>query len=314
MYSLIIPVYRNEASLPDLLDAIRGLDAALGGQLETVFVVDGSPDASYARLEALLPGSGLRAKLVLLSRNFGAFAAIRTGLQIAGGPYFAVMAADLQEPPQLMLDFFRALEDESVDVTLGVRTTREDPWPGRVAANTFWWLYRHLVQKDIPPGGVDVFGCNVVFRDYLLRLDESNSSLVGQIIWLGFRRKLIAYHRLPRRHGRSAWTLARKLRYLGDSLFAFSDLPIRALIWAGLAGLVLSTVLGAVVLFARLYGVIPVPGYAATVLTIAFFAALNSFGLGVVGSYAWRAYENTKRRPAAIVLAAVDYERKVPVA
>ena len=314
MYSLIIPVYRNEASLPELLDAIRELDAALGARLETVFVVDGSPDASYARLKELLPESGLRAKLVLLSRNFGAFAAIRTGLQIAGGPYFAVMAADLQEPPQLMLDFFRALEHESVDVTLGVRTTREDPWPGRVAANTFWWLYRHLVQKDIPPGGVDVFGCNVVFRDYLLRLDESNSSLVGQIIWLGFRRKLIAYHRLPRRHGRSAWTLARKLRYLGDSLFAFSDLPIRALIWAGLAGLVLSTVLGAVVLFARLYGVIPVPGYAATVLTIAFFAALNSFGLGVVGSYAWRAYENTKRRPAAIVLAAVDYERKVPVA
>jgi glycosyltransferase involved in cell wall biosynthesis len=310
MYSLIVPVYCNEASVPELLDAIRGLDRALGSRLETVFVVDGSPDASYARLSELLPATGLRARLVLLSRNFGAFAAIRAGLQLAHGPLFAVMAADLQEPPQLMLDFFNALEHEPVDVVLGERATREDPWLSRLAANTFWWLYRHLVQKEIPPGGIDVFGCNEMFRDCLLRLDESNSSLVGQIFWLGFRRKLFPYHRLPRRHGASAWTFARKLRYLGDSLFAFSDLPIRALLWAGMAGLALSTMFGVVVLVARLSDTIQVPGYAATVLTVTFFAALNSFALGVVGSYAWRAYENTKRRPASIVLMSTDYECK----
>ena len=310
MYSLIVPVYRNEASVPELLDAIRGLDRALGSRLETVFVVDGSPDASYARLSELLPATGLRAKLVLLSRNFGSFAAIRAGLELARGPLFAVMAADLQEPPQLMLDFFHALEHAPVDVVLGERATRDDPWFSRLAANTFWWLYRHLIQREVPPGGVDVFGCNLVFRDCLLRLDESNSSLVGQIFWLGFRRRLFPYHRLPRRHGTSAWTLARKLRYLGDSLFAFSDLPIRALLWAGLAGLALSSLFGTVVFVARLSGAIELPGYAATVLTITFFAALNSFALGVVGSYAWRAYENTKRRPASIVLMSTDYGHK----
>jgi glycosyltransferase involved in cell wall biosynthesis len=310
MYSLIVPVYRNEASVPELLDAIRGLDRALDSRLETIFVVDGSPDASYARLSELLPATGLRAKLVLLSRNFGAFAAIRAGLQLARGPLFAVMAADLQEPPQLMLEFFEALEHEPVDVVLGERAARDDPWLSRLAANSFWWLYRHLVQKEVPPGGIDVFGCNAMFRDTLLRLDESNSSLVGQIFWLGFRRKLLPYHRLPRRHGVSAWTFARKLRYLSDSLFAFSDLPIRALLWAGLAGLALSFLFGTVVLFARLSGAIALPGYAATVLTIIFFAALNSFALGIVGSYAWRAYENTKRRPASIVLMSTDYGRK----
>ena len=87
-------------------------------------------------------------------------------------------------------------------------------------------------------------------------------------------------------------------------------MPIRALLWAGLAGLLLSTVFGVVVLIARLSGAIALPGYAATVLTSTFFAALNSFALGVVGSYAWRAFENTKRRPASIVLMSTDYERK----
>jgi glycosyltransferase involved in cell wall biosynthesis len=310
MYSLIIPVYRNEASVPELLEAIGGIDRALASRLEAVFVVDGSPDASYVRLLQLLPATGLRAKLVLLSRNFGSFAAIRAGLQLARGPWFAVMAADLQEPPQLMLDFFRTLEHEPVDVVLGERATRSDPWFSRLVANTFWWLYRRLVQKEIPPGGVDVFGCNEHFRDCLLRLTESNSSLVGQIFWLGFRRKLFPYHRLQRRHGASAWTFARKLRYLGDSLFAFSDLPIRALLWAGLAGLVLSIVFGIVVIIARLSGAIALPGYAATVLTITFFAALNSFALGILGSYTWRAYENTKQRPASVVLMSTDFAGK----
>ncbi len=181
--------------------------------------------------------------------------------------------------------------------------------PGRAASGSavFWGLYRRLVQPAVPPGGIDVFACNAAVREELLRLEESNSSLVGQLLWLGFRRKLVTYRRLPRRHGKSAWTLGKKLKYLVDSLYAFSDLPIRVLTWAGLAGLGVSALLALVVIVARVRGDIPVPGYAATVLTIIFFAALNAFGLGIIGAYTWRAYENTKRRPHAIVLATRTY-------
>jgi glycosyltransferase involved in cell wall biosynthesis len=306
-YSLVVPIYKNEDSLPDLLDAVAGIDRALHGRLEAVFVVDGSPDRSYEKLAAELPRAPFRSRLVLLSRNFGSFSAIRAGLAAARGQYFAVMAADLQEPPQLVLDFFNALEHEPVDVALGVRASRRDPFWSRVAAQSFWWIYRRLVQREVPPGGVDMFACTRVFRDRLLELDELNTSLVGQIIWLGFRRKFVTYERLPRRHGKSAWTFGRKLSYLMDSLFAFTDWPIRALIAVGVLGLAISTFFGIVVLVARLMGEIPIPGYAATVLIITFFAALNSFGLGVVGSYTWRAYENTKHRPQAVVLASADF-------
>jgi len=160
----------------------------------------------------------------------------------------------------------------------------------------------------MPPGGFDVFGCNRAFRDRLVALEEAHSSLVGQVMWLGFRREYVRYERLPRRHGRSAWSFGRKLRYLSDSLFSFSDLPIRALTWAGMFGLLLSFALGAAVLFAKLSGRIEIPGYAATVLSILFFASLNSFGLGIIGGYTWRAYANVKRRPLAIVMATERFE------
>jgi len=301
-YSLVVPVYRNEASIAELVETVWRLDDELNGALEAVFVVDGSPDRSAELLDAALSHADTKAQLIVLSRNFGSFAAVRAGLEAARGRYFAVMAADLQEPESLMVQFFRNLEREPVDVALGMRTARNDPWPSRAGANLFWRLYRTFVQREVPPGGIDVFACNAAARDQLLRLEEANSSLVGQVIWIGFRRKLIPYVRLPRRHGRSAWTMGRKLRYLVDSVYAFSDLPIRVLTWAGIIGLAASIVLAAAVTIAKLSGDIPIPGYAATVLTIIFFAALNSFGLGIIGGYTWRAFENTKRRPQAIVL------------
>ena len=199
MYSLVIPVYRNEASLPELLLALNGLDQKLDHRLEVVFVVDGSPDSSREILESYLPGCAYRSKLVVLSRNFGSFAAIRTGFAEADGPYFAVMAADLQEPTDLVHDFFRTLESEPIQITVGTRRHREDPLLSRWSSRAFWFLYRRLVQPEMPPGGVDTFGCNREVRDRLLNLEESNTSLVGLLFWMGFERKLIPYERLSMR-------------------------------------------------------------------------------------------------------------------
>lgn len=302
VYSLVIPVYRNLESLPELLRQLRALQQALPQRLETLFVVDGSPDDSHAWLRSELPRSGLDARLILLARNFGSFAAVRAGLVEAGGEYFAVLAADLQDPPEVAAQFFAALAAGDVDVVIGTREARADPWPSRVAAALFWGLYRRIVEPQIPSGGVDLFGCNRAFRDRLVGLGEANTSLVALLFWLGFRRRTIAYARRPRPYGASTWTLRRKLKYLSDSVFAFSDLPVRLLFYAGVAGLALSAVLGTLVLIGRLTGAIELPGYSATVLIILFFGALNTFGLGIVGAYAWRAYENTKQRPAYVVL------------
>jgi glycosyltransferase involved in cell wall biosynthesis len=300
--ALIVPVYRNEENIDALLTRLHDLNRAVPGGIEVIIVVDGSPDASYAKLMESLPGAAFGSRVLLLSRNFGSFAAIRAGLGAVDLPYYAVMAADLQEPAELVEGFFASLRTEPVDIVLATRSTRDDRLIDRVAARAFWGAYRRFVQSELPVGGVDVFGCNRLFRDQLLKLAESNSSLVGQLIWLGFRRKLIPYRREARAAGKSAWTFRRKLNYLMDSAFSFSDLPIRAFIFLGGVGLLATIGFGLAVLIGRLGGYFDVPGYAATVITILFFSGLNLFGLGIIGSYVWRAYENTKSRPLAVVL------------
>ena len=310
MLSLIIPVYRNEASIPELLAELQGLHQALAGALEVVFVVDGSPDRCHELLRTLLPRTGLDATLVLLTRNFGAFAAVRMGLQQARGDTFAVMAADLQEPPELVLRMQAVLADGAVDVVVAERTLRHDPFWQRWQAALFWSLYRRYVVPEMPPGGVDIFACNRAFRDALLDLGESRSSLIAQIFWLGFRRAGVPYERQPRRHGQSAWTWRKKLAYLADSVFAFTDLPVRLLTRVGALGLLVAAVLGVVVLFGKLSDLIGVPGYAMTLIAILFFGALNLLSLGIVGTYAWRAYENTKQRPQAIALRVDRFESR----
>ena len=301
MLSLVIPVYKNASGLDALLDALRALDTELANDMEVVFVVDGSPDESLQILARELPTSGFSSQLLSLSRNFGAFSAIRAGLEAGNGEYFAVMAADLQEPPELVAKFYRELCAGDCDVVVGTRTKRADPALGKAMSRIFWGAYRRFVQSEIPSGGVDVFGCTRIVRDHLLRLPETNTSLVGQLFWVGFRRRQVPYERRAREFGSSAWTLSKKLRYLTDSVFAFSDLPIRLLFRLGLFALAVSVVFSIVVVLWKLYGAVPVPGYAATVLIVTFFGALNCLGLGIVGGYVWRTYENTKLRPNYIV-------------
>jgi glycosyltransferase involved in cell wall biosynthesis len=300
-YSVIIPVYQNEESIARLIDVLSKMEKSLDGQLEVVFVVDGSPDQSYELLKQSIENVDYPVQLLAHSRNFGSFPAIRTGLTAARGKFFAVMAADLQEPPELLLNFFLALVADECDVTIGIRNKRSDPLSSRLASHIFWGIYRKLVVPEMPEGGVDIFGCNQVFRKQLLQLEESRSSLIALIFWLGFRRKFIAYERQSRQEGKSGWTFAKKVDYMLDSIFSFTDFPIRLLTRTGAIGSVLIAIVGIIVLMGRLLGVIEVPGYTAIMIAILFFGALNLLGLGLVGTYAWRSYENSKRRPLAVV-------------
>jgi len=307
MNSLIIPVYGNAGSIPELLLQLRDLTRRLPAPLEVVFVVDASPDDSFAILKRELPGQPFASQLLAHSRNFGSFAGIRSGLAAAKGSRFAVMAADLQEPIELTETFFARLADDEADVLVGTRDGRADPLSSRIASALFWGFYRRFVVRDVPPGGVDVFACNDIFRQQLLGLDESHSSLIGLIFWLGFRRAVVPYTRLARRHGRSGWNFSRKLRYMTDSIFAFTDLPIRLLMAVGMLGIAAAAVLGSIVLVLRLTAGIAVPGYTATMIAILFFGGLNALGLGIVGAYVWRAYANTQRRPQSVVMARFQY-------
>ncbi|MCE3269383.1 MAG: glycosyl transferase family 2 [Burkholderiales bacterium] len=241
-YSVIIPVYKNEENISRLLSALRDMYITLEKRLEVVFVVDGSPDRSFEILKGELKNLPMPTQLIAHSRNFGSFPAIRTGLASARGNFFGVMAADLQEPPELLVQFFKSLASDECDVAIGTRSARNDPFFSRVASSIFWGLYRKLVVKDMPEGGI-----------------------------------------------------------MMDSIFAFTDYPIRLLMKIGAVGSLLSICLALIIAIARAFGYIEVPGYAATILAILILGALNLFGLGLVGTYAWRGYENSKQRPLSVV-------------
>ena len=300
-YSIVVPVYRNEETLPALVDRLGGLAARLDGALETVFVVDGSPDGSLELLRTLLRTERrFASQLIALSRNFGSFSAVKAGLAEAHGDYVAIMAADLQEPDSLVEDFFIALASGEHDVAVGVRTRREDPAGGALASRLFWWVYRRLVQRDIPPGGVDVFACTRDVAGRLVQLEESHTSLVGLLYWLGFRRVEVPYARQARPAGKSAWSLRRRIRYLQDSIYSFTSLPIAAITVLGVVGVVASLTWAAIIVSFWAAGRIEVPGYTPLMLALLFMASSVLIGLGIVGSYVWRTYENSKGRPTAV--------------
>lgn len=299
-YSTIIPVYKNEESIPRLFEALEELSQSLDHVMEVVLVVDGSPDQSYAIIKRLMESASFPVQLIGHSRNFGSFPAIRTGLKAAKGKYFGVIAADLQEPISLLEGFFNSLQANECDVALGKRESRKDAKLDSLFSNIFWWAYRKYIIPDMPPGGVDVFGCNRDFRDELLNLEEAHSSLVSLIFWLGFRRKEIPYERLERQEGKSSWTFSKKFEYMTDSIFAFTNLPVKLLTRVGVLGLIGSLSLAIYILYGRLSGAIDVSGYSATMIVILSLGSLNLLGLGVVGSYAWRAFENSKARPLSV--------------
>lgn len=303
LLSVVVPVYKNEASIAALIDALGALVPRLAGELECVFVVDGSPDASASVLAERLRSAPFRSQLVVHARNFGSFAAIRTGLAHGTGRFLGVMAADLQEPPELMIGFVERLEAGDVQVVVGERVSRDgDRRLDRGASSLYWRAYRKFVMPAIPEGGIDVFACTAAVRDQLLELRESHSSLVGLLLWLGHPYGTVPYERRERADGgRSAWTLRRKITYMSDSVFSFTDLPLRIVRTIGLVGLLFSLTGTVVVGAAWWRGSIKVPGYTPLIMAMLVSTMLVVSALGIVGSYVWRAFENTKARPLSVV-------------
>jgi len=306
MYSIVIPVYKNEDSIPDLLESLARLKKQLAEPMEVVFVVDASPDKSFLLLKESLSHCPFQSKLILHSRNFGAFSAIRTGLQYGTGPFFGVLAADLQDPPSLLVQLFQSLESGH-DVVIGRRDERGDPFWQRIISWFFWWFYRWVIQPEMPRGGADIFGCNETIRNHLLSLRETNTTLIGLVVWLGFNREVIPYKRRPRRYGKSTWTFQKKIQYGMNSLLAFSDFPLQIMILLGGIGLLAAFVGGGVAVLLKVFSSVHLPSATGQLLTIIFFGGINSMGIGIVGSYVWRTFENTKERPMALVVTVEEY-------
>jgi dolichol-phosphate mannosyltransferase len=299
--SVVVPVYYNEGSLPILASELRGVERELRAraiELELIFVDDGSGDDSFAELKAI-KAAWPETKVVRLSRNFGAVHASKAGIQLVSGDCFLVLAADLQDPPELILEMVDRWRQGSKYVTC-VRRRRKDPPLTVFFARLYYILLRLWVVPDYPDGGYDLA---LMDRAMLPHMQSSSKNVNPSVFafWLGFKPDVILYERRERRHGKSRWTFRKKLNFFLDTMLGFSVLPLRAMSVIGLCVSLLSFSYGIFVVINAGLGRYSVPGFASIACLLVFLLGLIISMLGVIGEYIWRIFDEVNKRPEAVI-------------
>ncbi|MEP7158352.1 MAG: glycosyltransferase family 2 protein [Chloroflexota bacterium] len=299
--SVVVPVYYNEHSLLELAGELGSVEIdlqALDMDLELIFVDDGSGDASLARLLEIKQARPAT-KVVKLTRNFGSVQASKTGFRFVTGDCFLILAADLQDPPQLIFEAARRWRAGAKYVVC-VRGSRSDSVGARLFAAIYYRLVRWLAVPNYPPGGYDLA---LMDREMLPSMRDSAKNINTPIFayWLGFKPETIEYTRRARRHGRSRWSFRRRLTFFLDSILGFSIVPIRVISLLGLVTAVVSVAYGILVTFSALTGNRPVPGFATLAAMFTFLISLVLLTLGVIAEYVWRIYDEVSRKPEAVI-------------
>jgi glycosyltransferase involved in cell wall biosynthesis len=300
--SIVVPVYHNAASLPELLGRFHQLAGRNpADHFEFIFVDDGSRDHSFAVLQALQQRDE-RVRLIKLSRNFGSNAALLAGLDQARGEVVAAIAADLQDPPELIHEMLVQWR-QGRKVVLAARQSRGDPLLTRLLAATFYFLFRRFALPSMPRQGFDFFLIDRQVCDLIKGIRESNAYLMGIILWLGFEPAILYYHRQQReaRFGKSMWSLTKKLKYFIDAFVAFSYVPVRAASLLGISLSVLGMLYALALLILRLVGGIPVVGWVSLMAVSLVVSGVQLLMTGILGEYLWRNLDETRRRPRFVI-------------
>lgn len=301
VFSLVVPIYKSESNIPQLLRDLGEICINVGVPMEVIFVVDGSPDNSWEILSNQSRLQGFSFKVLLLSRNFGAFSAVRCGLEESSGSVLAVMAADSQEPPSLIVSLFREVHDGGSDIAVGIREGRNDPLVTRILSRAFWSVFRILGGHAIPKRGVDVFAITEHVKLRLVQMNESSTSLIGLLYWMGFKRTEVLYSRQQRTTGRSSWSFRKRVKYALDSITSFSEAPIVLLVLMGLIGSIVALLLSIIVAIRQIVWSTEPAGYAPVMISILLVGSLVMIGLGLLGVYVWRIAETVRNRPHTLV-------------
>ncbi len=307
VYSLVLPIYNEEAVLAILLHRLDALLKQLDGAAEVIFVDDGSSDTSPILLEAKARADA-RYRFVRLSRNFGHQIAITTGMERASGEAVIVMDADLQDPPEVVLEMI-AKWREGFDVVYAQRLSRggESRFK-RLTAALFYRLLGHFSEIEIPR---DVGDFRLVDRKALegfLSMPERDRFVRGMFAWIGFRQATIQFHRPARAAGETKYSLAKMLRLAGSGLVSFSDAPLRLALWAGIIVCAAASIYAISVAFLWATNADLTKGWSSLILLITFLGGANMLLTGVLGVYVGRIHAEVKRRPLYVVDRAVGFE------
>jgi glycosyltransferase involved in cell wall biosynthesis len=302
MISLVVPVYNEEEIIDRLVDEIEAvLD---GNSWEAVFVDDGSVDRTLALLLERRRRDA-RIAVLQLSRNWGHQAAISAGLTHARGDAVIVMDGDLQDPPSVIPKLL-AEWNAGARVVVAERSSRHEGWVSNLLFRAFYFILGHVSDYPIPLnagifGLLDREAVNAVNQ-----LNERNRYLPGLRAWIGFSTKVVFYDRPARAAGKRKQSLTRLFRYAFDAIFSFSYKPLRFSLAMGVATAIFAMVFAVVLVTARIRGVgvlggPVVIGYTSTIVSILFLGGIQLIGIGILGEYLGRVYDEVKRRPLYLI-------------
>ena len=299
--SIIIPVYQNEGSLSKLFDRLKIVAKDLE-QLELsneiIFVDDGSTDKSLSELMKIKKQND-QIKIIKLTRNFGAVHASKTGIIHCTGDCFMRLAADLQDPPDLIIKMAKQWINGEKFITC-VRNTRKDPFLTKIFASLYYFILRALVIKDYPRNGYDLALIDKSLKPHIVKAGKNINPNLYEY-WLGFKPYVITYNREKREFGKSQWSFKKKFKLFIDSLLGFSMLPLRIISFIGIISSLGSFMYGLYIIINKFFGNIEVQGFSTIVTLIVFFGGLTIFMIGLIGEYIWRIFDEVIDKPEAVI-------------
>ena len=306
LHSVVVPVYRSRDSLVKLVERVFSVLQNEKIKFELILVDDGSPDGSFEEIKRL-------AKLhheirgYQLSRNYGQQVALSIGLQRASGDYIAIIDDDLQDPPELLPEFFKALY-EGADVAYGIRTNRKEGLIKRFLYSAFYRLLSTLSHISIPRDAGDFCAMKRRAVNAMLELKSARPFLRGNRSWIGFRQIGIPYERSARYEGQPGYTLLKYLQFAISGILSFSYIPLRAITYFGFLVALFSSLFALCNIIGRLLNWFDVPGYTSLITFLVFFGSIQLISLGIVGEYVARLLDEAKGWPVAFVSAATTDE------
>jgi dolichol-phosphate mannosyltransferase len=300
--SIIIPCYFNGGNLPfttkELLENEKNFESDM--EFEYVMVDDGSKDNTYDELIKFRENNPGKVTVIKLAGNVGSYNAILAGMHEATGDCNVILAADLQDPPELIPKMVGYWE-KGIKFVVANRENREEGVLQKVFSNTYHRLIKKYALKNVPSGGFDLVLFDKQLREEVIRINERNTNQIYLLAWLNYDFVNIPYTRRKRDIGVSRWTLKKKIKLFIDSFVSFSFAPIRLISIIGLCLGSIAFIYGIVIIISRLMGDISVQGWSAMMVTFLFVSSFQMIALGIIGEYVWRALDAARGRPNFVV-------------
>ncbi|EEL79286.1 glycosyltransferase [Bacillus cereus] len=309
LISVVVPMYFEEEVAQECYNRLKSVMLQNDINYEFVFVNDGSTDRTMEILSEIA-ANDYRTKIVNFARNFGHQIAVTAGIAAAKGDAIVIIDADLQDPPEVIPELIAKWE-EGYEVVYAKRKQRKgETWFKLLTAKYFYKFLNYMSDIDIPKDTGDFRIIDRKVADVFNQMTERNRFIRGMMSWVGFRQTYVEYERDERFAGETKYPLKKMIKFASDGIIAFSTKPLRIVMTLGLLSVLISIIVLLYTITVKIIGSGTQTGWASIMVAITFFSGIQLLGLGIVGQYIARIYDESKNRPIYIVKETINIEQE----